>query len=46
MQLCADGHEEICHETRKCPLCEEIASRESEIEKLNDKIAELESQIE
>jgi len=22
MNLCSDGHDEICYEVRKCPLCE------------------------
>ena len=30
MNLCSDGHTEICHEERSCPFCESI--------KDNDKI--------
>jgi hypothetical protein len=29
MNLCSSGHEEICYESRKCPLCIEIAEREA-----------------
>lgn len=25
MDICSDGHTEICHEERLCPICAEIA---------------------
>lgn len=27
--MCSDGHEEICHQFRKCPLCAEVREREA-----------------
>lgn len=29
MELCSSGHEEICYNSRKCPLCLEIDEKES-----------------
>lgn len=37
MYLCSEGHEEICHESRRCPVCdrrEEIDQLEREVERL------------
>ena len=52
MKLCDNGHDEICFDYGKCPLCkagddifkleDEITELESEILELKDKIAELE----
>lgn len=45
MELCSDGHDEICHESRKCPICELIdetkKEHESEVETLEARINEL-----
>jgi hypothetical protein len=56
MDLCSSGHEEICYESRKCPLCIEIAEREATEKELeivkesrnesNDKIEQLITEIE
>jgi hypothetical protein len=46
MNLCSDGHDEICHEGRKCPVCELIKEHEKNAEVLEDKITGLESEIE
>lgn len=48
MNLCESGHDEICFEGRKCPLCEEVersAKLEDEISDLKDQIAELEKEV-
>lgn len=52
MELCANGHEEICFETRSCPLCDAQSETEelmkdaqSEIEELMKKIDDLEDKI-
>ena len=37
MYLCDDGHDEICSESRNCPVCEKI----KEISDLEDKVYEL-----
>lgn len=41
MQLCDDGHEEICFETKKCPVCILIEKYEDKIEELNYEIESL-----
>ena len=48
MNLCSDGHDEICYESRNCPFCEhmnEASEREeamqSSIDRLNDEVAQL-----
>lgn len=41
MNLCSDGHEEVCYECRQCPVCEKI----DEIGDLENEIADLEQQL-
>lgn len=51
MELCSDGHDEVCYDGRNCPVCEQIKETESvvedlqkaeaEIERLKDEISEL-----
>lgn len=44
MNLCSDGHEEICYEGRKCPACElleQIDALEGEISELNSEMQSL-----
>ena len=46
MYLCADDHEEICHEGRKCPCCalmKELEESKEEVAKLEKQISEMES---
>jgi hypothetical protein len=46
MNLCADGHDEICHEGRVCPACEllkKISDMEDEISTLKDQLEEAQS---
>ena len=48
MNLCSDGHDEICYEGRNCPCCamlSDIAARNSEIDGLRDEIKSLENEI-
>lgn len=40
MNLCDDGHQEICYEGRKCPLCEYIEDATKEIRALNETIGD------
>lgn len=45
MTLCDDGHDEICHEGRSCPLCEKLAvidRPERDKDDLNTQIADME----
>jgi hypothetical protein len=46
MYICSDGHEEICHETRGCPLCVMIKEKDKEISAKDDEIQALQSRIE
>jgi hypothetical protein len=46
MQLCSDSHQEVCYDGRKCPVCDAIADKNSDIDELNKKIKELESNAE
>lgn len=37
MNLCSDGHDEVCYETKKCPCCEwvgEVEDLRAELETL------------
>ncbi len=45
MYLCDKWHEEICTETKDCPLCSAIKAKESLEEELNDVRNELKSVI-
>lgn len=48
MELCNDGHDEIVHESRQCPVCEahmKIDSLNDRIDNLKDQIAELDSEV-
>jgi uncharacterized protein Yka (UPF0111/DUF47 family) len=47
MNLCDDGHEEVCYEGRSCPVCEkmdEIRELENEIDRLTRDIEEMEGE--
>lgn len=45
MNLCNDGHEEVCYEGRECPVCDITNHKNREIEDLEHKIAELEHSV-
>lgn len=45
MNLCGHGHEEVCFDGGKCPFCEMIEEKNSEIEALESEIGELKSEI-
>ena len=45
MNICSDGHGEVCHDGRYCPACEEIKELKSEIEDLEDKILSLQDDL-
>lgn len=49
MTICSYGHDEVCYEERKCPLCEAILEadrKDNYISELKDRIGELENHIE
>ena len=44
MNLCQDGHNEVCFEIRNCPACailEELAEARKKIAELEDEIASM-----
>jgi hypothetical protein len=44
MNLCSDGHDEVCFDQRNCPVCDELktmSDMEDEIFDLKKLIAEL-----
>lgn len=41
MNLCSDGHEEVCYEERNCPVCEKM----TEIDTLEKTIRELREEL-
>jgi hypothetical protein len=43
MWLCSSGHEEICHESRRCPVCDIIDDYKNQIDELKNEIAALEN---
>ena len=46
MNLCSDGHNEVCFEGRNCPVCEAQAEAAGKIEALKREIATLENKLE
>ena len=50
MELCSDGHGEMCYKSTlyssKCPACEAIQEKQDEIDKLTSEIEDLNAQIE
>ena len=42
MNLCNDGHDEVCYETRDCPACIKIRELTEEIDALQAEVDELE----
>jgi len=48
MNLCSDGHQEVCFEGKNCPACTAIYERDQanqEVELLKDKAEQLQSRI-
>lgn len=48
MNLCSDGHEEVCFEYRKCPACEiktQLKEAQQELKDAEDKLSELQIKL-
>lgn len=45
MNLCDDGHEEVCFDGRHCPVCEIIKDYECTLEGFKDEIKDLTQQL-
>jgi len=43
--VCSHNHEEICFESRKCPVCELITEKNLKIRELEVKIEDLEHEL-
>ncbi len=47
MELCSNGHEEVCYESRFCPVCavkEEMQEKIDKLQEENDKLNEIEQE--
>ena len=38
MNLCSEGHDEVCYEGRSCPACDLRSDLESQIKDLNNEL--------
>lgn len=45
MYLCSERHEEICFESKRCPLCEALKEKAELEEGKNDEIDDLANEI-
>ncbi|MDP2218511.1 MAG: hypothetical protein Q8J68_14635 [Methanolobus sp.] len=45
MNLCDNGHDEICYTSRKCPVCEIIKEKDEIIEELDGIVYDLKEQL-
>ena len=45
MNICSNKHEEICHEDRYCPICNEIDDLNEKIEDLKKEVESLEEEL-
>jgi hypothetical protein len=45
MNLCSNGHDEVCFEGRVCPCCYERTELQADVDALKIKIADLEKEM-
>lgn len=45
MNLCSNGHDEVCFESKNCPVCEMEVKLKEQISKLEDQIKDLENEV-
>lgn len=45
MELCNDGHDEVCFDGRMCPACDNIEDLNGAIESLEKEVKDLEKQV-
>ncbi len=45
MNLCSDGHDEVCFDGHICPCCEIINEKDKEIANLNNEIDGLRDEV-
>lgn len=46
MNLCDNGHEEVCFDGRHCPMCSMIEAYEDSIENLNKEVQAVSKELE
>ena len=46
MNLCSDGHDEVCYEIRNCPACDVGVDKDREISDLENQMADLRAEVE
>ena len=46
MNLCSNGHEEVCYEARTCPCCETIQAMQNDLDDKDTEIKDLKGQVE
>ena len=45
MDLCSDGHTEICYDSSPCPMCDAEDERNKEVDVMQDEIDSLASEV-
>ena len=45
MNLCSDGHDEVCYEGTRCPACHELRKRDAILKSLRDEIDEMRKEL-
>lgn len=45
MELCSNGHDEVCYDCKECPVCEMEASKDKRINELEKEVSNLENDI-
>lgn len=45
MNLCDDGHEEVCFDSRHCPVCEIIKDYDDHVKTLKETVEDLTQQL-
>ena len=45
MNLCSHSHDEIYHDQRMCPICQQIADLNQDIERLQDELADTQLEL-
>ena len=46
MDICKSGHDEIVYDGWSCPMCKMIDEKDEEIGKFEEKVSELETELE
>lgn len=45
MELCSDGHDEVCYETRNCPACDIEVEKDKVIKDLENQVTDLQGEV-